>query len=462
MSENLEEKLQRWNDLSEDLAANKDILINDFNSESYVEIAEFLSTLDSDKRLSLFLSLKEEISADIFCEFNTTLQNEIYNSVNKSVFAKMFSLCPSESRVDFYKQLEYKEQIKILPFLSKEIKNDVLSLSLYSEETAGGIMSTDFATLFQDMTVEEALLKLKKDAPSQKMLYYAYVVDDNMRMLGFISLPDLILADRNAQILSLVHVNFISSTADQDKETVCSMIEKYSLVAIPILNEEGQLVGIVRYDDAISIIKKEQTEDMEKLMGIVSNDDDSYMQTSATKIFKQRIGWIVGLFFLGILTSLAIGQYESTLAQIPILALFFPMISAIGGNVGSQTAAIIVRELSLNEINVKDFLIVLYKEFKISLLMAISLSFLAFCEVTIISFFKNTNCNHFLPLGVSLALFLQIIFSVLLGTILPITVKSLKGDPAVVASPAIATIVDVTGIVIYFLIFLHLKNFIFN
>jgi magnesium transporter len=137
------------------------------------------------------------------------------------------------------------------------------------------------------------------------------------------------------------------------------------------------------------------------------------------------------------------------------------MISAIGGNVGSQTAAIIVRELSLNEINVKDFLIVLYKEFKISLLMAISLSFLAFCEVTIISFFKNTHCNYFLPLGVSLALFLQIIFSVLLGTILPITVKSLKGDPAVVASPAIATIVDVTGIVIYFLIFLHLKNFIF-
>ena len=137
------------------------------------------------------------------------------------------------------------------------------------------------------------------------------------------------------------------------------------------------------------------------------------------------------------------------------------MISAIGGNVGSQTAAIIVRELSLNEINVKDFFTVLYKEFKISLLMAISLSFLAFCEVTLISLYKKTNYSYFLPLGVSLALFLQIIFSVLLGTILPITVKSLKRDPAVVASPAIATIVDVTGILIYFLIFLYLKNFIF-
>ena len=267
-------------------------------------------------------------------------------------------------------------------------------------------------------------------------------------------LVNLILADMKAKIQEFTQYNFISANVNQDKETVCALIDKYSLVAIPILNDESQLIGIVKYDDAIAVIKEEQNEDFEKFMGISGeHDDDDYIKISSWENYRKRISWVVILFFLGIFTCIALTQYEDFMQKNSFLFLFYPMISAVGGNIGSQTAAIIVRALSLNEINIKDSFHVLWKEIKTAFVMSLTFFLLAFCEVIIVGYWESYDGGLWIiSFAIALALALQIIFAVILGVILPIIVKSLGQDPAVVASPAITTLVDISGTIIYFCI----------
>lgn len=443
-------------DLTNDFEQNKNKIIEELKSFSYVEVAEFLdnNSLNEEIRYQIFSALDLSVASNVFVELSVDVQKQIYTLSDKITFAKIFSCCLSESRADFYKELEYKEQIQLLPFLPKDIRNDVLALSFYKDDTAGGIMSTDFATLFQDMTVFEALSKLRHDSPSKKMSYRAYVVDKDMKMIGFVDLVNLILADMKAKIQEFTQYNFISSNVNQDKETVCALIEKYSLVAIPILNDENQLIGIVKYDDAIAVIKEEQNEDFEKFMGISGeHDDDDYIKISSWENYRKRISWVVILFFLGIFTCIALTQYEDFMQKNSFLFLFYPMISAVGGNIGSQTAAIIVRALSLNEINIKDSFHVLWKEIKTAFVMSLTFFLLAFCEVIIVGYWESYDGGLWIiSFAIALALALQIIFAVILGVILPIIVKSLGQDPAVVASPAITTLVDISGTIIYFCI----------
>ena len=437
------------------LINNRNKLLEILSEAPAIEIAEFLENIDSEERLNIFLKLDDDIRGDVFCEFNTEIQNEFYENLSKRTFVSVFNKMPSESRADFYKQLSSTKQAKLLPFLPKNIREDVLLLSSYSDNSAGGIMSTDFASIYNDMTVGEALEKLKEDAPSKKMLYYAYVVDYDMKMLGFISLHDLILTDKNQVVSELIHNNFISAFVDDDKEEVSSMIERYSLIAIPILNHDNQLLGIVRYDDAINVIKNEQTEDLEKMMGISSYSDNvDYLSMSCTQNYYKRIGWLVGLFFLGILTSLILNKYEMLMTQIPILTPFFPMISAVGGNTGSQSSSVIIRALSLEEIHISDFFKVVFKEMKISIMIALTMFIFAFIEGCVISYFSLDTYKECINIAttVGISLLLQVVLSSIIGAALPLLVKMLKMDPAVIATPAIMTIVDVLGVVIYFTI----------
>ena len=435
------------------LVDNKSELIEVLNNSQSVEIAEFFEEIDIEDCINLFLKLDDNIKGDVFCEFKVETQNEFYERLSKRTFANVFSLMPSESRADFYKQLDNNDQAKLLPFLPKKVREDVLLLSSYSDNTAGGIMSTDFACIYHDMTVEEALEKLKEDAPSKKMLYYAYVVDYDMKMLGFISLHDLILTNKNQVISDLIHSNFVSAFVDDDKEDVASMIERYSLVAVPILNRDNQLLGIVRYDDAINVIKNEQTEDIEKMMGIASYSENvDYLSISCFTNYYKRIGWLVGLFFLGILTSLVLNRYEVVMSQIPILTLFFPMISAVGGNTGSQSSSVIIRALSLEEIKVSDFFKVVFKEIKIAILISLTMFIFAFLEALVISYYNNLIIKDcfWIAQTVGISLLIQVILSSMLGAALPLLVKMLKMDPAVIATPAIMTLVDVLGVIVYF------------
>ena len=438
----------------------KDLFLNDYNTlitqlqeTQAADIADFLSHIEIKHAIEIFNDIHDtRLQGNVFAELDHAIQLELFKFIPKKTFANIFVEMLSESRVIFYRQLSLQEQTRLLPFLDKNIRQDVTTLSAYSDDTAGGIMSTDFSFIFGDMTVANAIEKIKADAPSKKMLFYIYVVDDDMNLLGVISLQNIILADKDKTVSEYMNDNFIFSYVDEDREIVSSKIEKYSLVAIPILNDDGQLVGIVKYDDAITILKEEQTEDIEKLMGITSSGENSeYLQIPALKHYLKRIGWIVTLFLMTILTSFTMHHYEEILNNIPVLALYLPMITSTGGNTGSQAASVIIRALSLEEIEWKNIFTVLLKEFKISLMIACTLFFFVVAKIISFSYFDDPHCNIcVLSCAIGLALSTQVVVSIFIGTTLPMIVKFFKMDPSVIASPAITTLVDVTGVIIYF------------
>jgi magnesium transporter len=303
------------------------------------------------------------------------------------------------------------------------------------------------------MTVKQAIQKLREDSPSKKMIYYIYVVDKDMQMLGFVSLKDLIMATPDERVASVLHENFVYAKINDDREYVAQQVEKYDLVAIPILNEEKQLVGIVRYDDAMDVIRAEETENMEKFMGIVSNEETSdYLKSSSLQHFKKRVSWILGLFIASILSEVIIHQHEALLGKMTVLALYLPMIAGAGGNAGSQAATVVIRAVSLGQVALRDWMGVILKEAKVAFLLAFCLFFLAFLKVIILSgnVILENHSTYRLAFAIALSLSLQVISSTVIGASLPLIAKYFNGDPAVAASPAITTLVDITGMAIYF------------
>jgi magnesium transporter len=419
-----------------------------------VEVAEILQAIDETYLFNILDRFSLEQQGLIFSEFQMVKQLDLFKSVSKKRFAQIFENMPSENRADFFQHLTQKEQSSLLPFLSKIVREDVIKLSAYPPETAGGIMSTDFATVQSQMSCTEAIEKVRSDAPSKKTVYYTYVVDSNQRLQGFITLKDLIMAEPYTKVENALHKDFVFAFVDEDREKVAQQIERYDLVAIPILNRENQLVGIVTHDEAIDVIRAEHSEDMQKFMGIAqANEAFNYMGTTTFKHFKKRVVWIVSLAAVGIISGIIIHRYENALEKLLILALYMPMVADTGGNSGSQAATVVVRALALGQITVRNWFKILWKEAKISLLLAVCLGLLAYGKVLFLSWETDIPSAYSLPLiafMISLALALQVVTATVIGAGLPLLVKRFGGDPAVAASPAITTVVDITGLLIYF------------
>ncbi|MGY6742745.1 MAG: magnesium transporter [Cecembia sp.] len=419
-----------------------------------VEVAEVLDPLEEGTILEALEFFDAESQSKILSHFDIRRQLTFFQKISKSRFAPLFENMASDDRCDLFQHMSQEEQAAILPYLSKEAREDVVRLSAYPPETAGGIMSTDFATVMATMSVESAMAKVRRDSPSKKMIYYIYVVDYRMKMVGFISLKDLIMASPNQLISDILHEQFVSTHVDEDREIVAKKIEDYDLLAIPVLNNAGQLVGIVTQDDAIEVIRAEHTEDMEKFMGIMTESaEQDYMQTSSMQHFRKRVVWIVSLAAVGIISGMIIHRFESTLEALIILALYMPMVADTGGNSGSQAATVIVRALALGQISPKQWFKIVFKEFKISSMLAVCLGVLAFLKVLFLSWETSIPSEYTLnqlAFVISLALSLQVVSATCIGAGLPLLVKRFGGDPAVAASPAITTVVDITGLLIYF------------
>jgi magnesium transporter len=419
-----------------------------------VEVGEILQNIDEVYIFSILEHFTPEQQGLVFAEFPMVKQLDLFQSVSQKRFAEIFECMPSDNRADFFQHLTQDEQVALLPYLSKRVREDVIQLSAYPPETAGGIMSTDFATVQSDMTCAEAIAKVRKDAPSKKTVYYVYVVNNEQKMIGFITLKDLIMAEPNTLVENVLHRDFVFAYVDEDREKVAQLIEKYDLVAIPILNRQNQLVGIVTHDEAIDIIRAEYSEDMQKFMGIVqANEEFDYLGTSTFKHFKKRVVWIVTLAAVGIISGIIIHNYENALEKLLILALYMPMVADTGGNSGSQAATVVVRALALGQITVANWFKILWKEAKISLLLAICLGILAYGKVLFLSWETEIPAEYSLAkiaFMIAIALSLQVVTATIIGAGLPLLVKRFGGDPAVAASPAITTVVDVTGLLIYF------------
>ncbi|MFA5687943.1 MAG: magnesium transporter [Kiritimatiellales bacterium] len=327
-------------------------------------------------------------------------------------------------------------------------------ISVYAAGTAGAAMTSSYATLLPEYTAVQAMGHLREVAPDKETIYYSYVVDQNRQLLGFVSLKDLILAPEQRRVDQIMHQDFIFCRVDDDQEDAARTIQKYDLIALPVVDSSNALAGIITYDDAIDIIVEEQTEDIEKFMAITgSHETAAYLKTSSRQHFKNRAGWLVLLAVLGLISGFIVQHFEGLLMQFTILAAFMPMLADTGGNTGSQAATLVIRALALREITARDSVKILYKEFKVSILLALLLSILTAVRVALYSGNANVPGNFSLVrmgFAISLALGLQVITSTLIGALLPLGAAKLKYDPAVIASPALTTIVDITGLAIFF------------
>ncbi|TVR71206.1 MAG: magnesium transporter [Marinilabiliales bacterium] len=419
-----------------------------------VETAELLKNLSGEQILKLLPDFADEDLGDIASNMEMEQLLELFDIADRRLFARIFTNMSSDIRADLYQELDKDQQLELLPFLDKRTRENVIFLSSFPEETAGSIMITDFATVRADMTVNRAIEKIRQDAPSKKMIYYVYVVDENMKLRGFVTLKDIIMAEPDTPVGDILHSDFVWADVKEDRESVAQKIEKYDMVAIPVLNAHRQLAGIVRHDEAIDVIRAEHTEDLEKFMGIVHAPEDlNYVETGVFGHFRKRVVWLSSLAVIGIISGMIIHRYEEAMTSLIILALYMPMIADTGGNAGSQAATMVIRAIALGQITARSWLKILFKEARIAFLLSLVLGVIAFGKILFLSWETDVPPEYnllFIAFAISLALSLQVITSTVLGAGLPLLVKRLGGDPAVAASPAITTLVDITGLLIYF------------
>jgi magnesium transporter len=417
-------------------------------------VAEFLGALSGSEIWHVLTLLEPRLRAEIFGTLDEDIQVELAESLKRQDLAQIVTHMSADERVDLLKRLPEDKQETIMPVLAQVEREDIRRLFSYAEGTAGAVMTSDYATLSPTQTVHEALAKLRREAPDKETIYYCYVVDSNRRLIGFLSLKDLIIARPEKRIEELMHRDLIYGFASDDQEDAAQKIAKYDLIALPVVNGNNVLVGIITHDDAIDIINQEHTEDMEKFMAIAgSHVTGTYMRTSSWRHIKNRCLWLVGLAALGLVSGYIVQSFEGLLLQFAVLATFMPMLADTGGNTGSQSATLVVRALAVREISPRDILMVLWKEFKVGLPMAILLAILAFGRVVLFAGSSSRPEGYSLPsvgLAVAVALGLQVLTSTLIGAFLPLAAARLKVDPAIVASPALTTIVDITGLIIYF------------
>lgn len=429
-------------------------LVEMFEELPTMDVAEFMEEKPVQEIIDHLRKLDVEDQGRIFSDFSQTIQLKLFHSLDRRTFAQLFAHMYSDIRADLYQELTKEEQIELLPYLDKQVREDVIILSAYPPETAGGIMTTDFATIFADMNAAEALAKIRKDAPSKEMIYYIYVVDHSMVMKGLVTLKDLVMHDPKVRVTEMLNEFFVYAEVNEDRESVAQKIEKYDLVGIPVLNSLHQLVGVVSHEEAIDIIRAEQAEDFEKFGGIMTSvNDDEYLQTSSFHHFKKRVVWLVSLAAIGIISGMIINEYQGVLENFIILAMYMPMMAATGGNTGSQAATVVIRSLSLGEIQDSDWIKIVIKEAKISFMLSVSVALLTYLKIAYLSFHAVLPSGFsmgYIAFTISLAIAIQVISSAVIGAGLPLVVRRMGGDPAVVASPAISTIVDITGLLIYF------------
>ena len=442
-------------DLREMLSAGDVKALKNFCEAGHpVVIAEQVSELSGNEVWSVLQHADPLVRAEIFSHLDEDLQVQIVGTLRRGEIARLLSDMSSDDRADLFMQLPEDLRENVLPALAQAEREDLRKLTAYQEGTAGAVMTSDYATLSPGLTAAQAVERLREVAPDKETIYYAYVVDDRRQLLGFVSLKDLILARRETRVGDIMHGDVVYARVLDDQEDAARKIQKYDLLALPVINGGNALVGIITHDDAIDIITQEHTEDMEKFMAIAgSHDTAAYMKTPAWVHFKNRSPWVIALAALGLVSGFIVQSFEGLLIQFAVLAAFMPMLADTGGNTGSQSATLVVRALALKEISPRDILRILGKEFQVSILLAVLLGVIAFARVELFSNGSSMPMGYSLMrigLAVSLALGLQVVTATLIGALLPLGAARMKWDPAVVASPALTTIVDITGLLIYF------------
>ncbi len=399
----------------------------------------------------LFRILPKDLAAETFVEMESENQELLLSSFTDTEIKDIISELYIDDTVDIIEEMPANVVRRILNNSDAETRKTINEILNYPEDSAGSLMTTEYVSLDENITVADALKRIRRTGVDKETIYTCYVTKPDRTILGYVSAKKLLLSDEDMIIVDIMESNPIYVKTDEDKEVVAKEMSKYDLLAIPVVDKEYRLVGIITVDDAIDVMEAEATEDMEKMAAIIPSDKP-YLSTGVFEIWKNRMPWLILLMLSATFTSQIITTFEGRLASCVVLTAFIPMIMGSGGNAGGQASVTIIRGLALEEIKLRDIFKVIFKELRVSILCGVALSIATFGKMILIDrlMLGNSDVTYTIALVVSLTLLITIIVAKFVGCILPVLAKRIGFDPAVMASPFITTIVDALSLLIYF------------
>lgn len=410
-------------------------------------VADPLSGLDPEEIWQVLQVVELPTRADIFSQFELELQAQLVPIIDREQMAHLLEEMPHDLRVDLVQALGEELREDILPLVARAERADIRRLSSYPEDTAGALMTTDYAALPPDTSVREALERLRLQAPDRETIYYTYVIDEQRRLIGFVSLKDLILARPNRLVREVMYTDVISVRAHQDREEVADAIGRYDLLAVPVVNAEDVLVGIITVDDIVEVLEEEATEDMYHY-GAAGEPVD-YLSASPLSIARQRLPWLMILVLAAFLSGFVLQQFSPVWTALAPLMIFVPLLMGSGGNAGTQSTTVIIRGLATGEITLADGFRVLRKEVTVGLVVGAAMGILAAGRAWFIKTDSHFGNLH-LCASVGLAMVCAVMVAKTIGGLLPLALKRLGFDPALMSAPLITTILDSLTLTIYF------------
>lgn len=416
------------------------------------DVAGIFNDLEEKQVPLMFRLLPKELAAETFVEMESDTQALLIQGFSDNELKEVLSELYVDDAADLVEEMPATVVRRILEQADPEMRSSINQILRYPENSAGSIMTTEYVALRPNMTVEESILRIRRQGVDKETIYTCYVIDTDRTLLGLVTVKDLLLCDDdNVKINDIMMTNLISVTTQDDQEEVARMFSKYNFLALPVVDKENRMVGIVTFDDAMDVMQDEATEDME-IMAAITPSEKSYMSSSPFELFKHRIPWLMLLMVSATFTGMIISAFETSLGVLPILTVFIPMLMDTGGNSGSQSSVTIIRALSLDELKFRDIFSVIWKELRTAALCALVLSALCFIKVMLVDrlLMGNASVTVWVDVTVCLTLGVTVLVAKIVGCSLPLIAKRLGFDPAVMASPFITTIVDAMSLLLYF------------
>ncbi|MCI7741862.1 MAG: magnesium transporter [Clostridiales bacterium] len=414
------------------------------------DVAEFLAEIDDNQMPMVFRLLSKETAAEVFANFDTPEQEKIINSITDSELSGIIEELYVDDAVDMMEELPANVVKRVMRAARPETRNLINQYLRYPDNSAGSIMTSEFVDLKKYMNVKEAFARIRRIGEDKETIYICFVTSADRKLEGIVTVKDLLLADDDTVLEELMDRNVIFASTTEDQESVSEKFSDYDLMALPVVDGEGRLVGIVTVDDIIDVMEQETTEDFEKMAGILPSDKP-YSRTSTVEMWKNRIPWLLFLMLSATFTSMILTSFEDMLAVQAGLVAFIPMLMGTGGNSGAQASTAVIRSLSLGDTEPRDALRVMWKEWRVSILCGLTLAVVNFFKMLLLDglILRNDSVTVAVAATVSLSVLFIVMFAKVVGSALPILAEKLGVDPAVMANPLISTVTDAVSLLIY-------------
>ena len=409
-----------------------------------VDIASFMEELDSEKTVVVFRMLPKELATDVFAELEPEQQQQIVTSITDYELGAIINDLYVDDAVDMLEELPANVVKRVLKNSNPEQRKLLNQFLKYPEDSAGSVMTAEFVNLKKNMTVADAFEYIRRHGVDKETIYTCYVTDDTRRLQGVVTVKDLLMSSYETKIDDIMDDNVIKVTTTEDQEEVANLFNEYNLLALPVVDNEERLVGIITVDDVMDVMEAEATEDIEKMAAIIPSEKP-YLKTGVLTLARNRIPWLLVLMFSSMITGNILLRYENAFAAIPLLVTFVPMLMDTGGNSGSQASTMIIRGMAIGDIELSDVAKVVWKELRVGMLCGAVLAAANFVRLMI-----QYPGNTMICLTVVLSVFFTVIIAKTIGCSLPILAKAVHLDPALIASPMLTTIVDAASLTIYF------------